>query len=390
MGMRMYKRVNKKRWCACVCITLLLCCVFCVRVSAEESDALAMPDGYEDVKESLPNDVIEALPEGMLSEDLDEQGTALQNMASPAYWLDVVSDVLQKGFRDGVRKMALLCGLLLFAAVLRTIRSSLASEALGAAVDFCSTGAVFAAILHWQSEQLSACAQFFERLHTLMLAMIPVGGTLLAMGGNVSTAAASSGTMSFFLTVSETLCARSIMPVTATCTALLLCRMLSPDASLSGVHNAIRKIYTFTLGLVMTLLCALLSAQTTLSAAADSTGARAARLVSATVIPVVGGAVGETLRTLSSGVQYLKSIFGIGGIFFLCLLILPTLLSLLITRTVLLFGSGVAEMLGCERERSLLSELGGVWGIMIAVVAMSGVMFLLALTIFVRVAVAAA
>ena len=386
----MSKRMDKKKRFVFVCSILLFCFLLCVGACAEETDAFAMPEEYEDVKGSLPDDVIQALPEGTLSEDLDEQGKAMQNMASPAYWLDVISDALQKGMGDGIRKMALLCGLLLFAAVLRTIRSSLASEALGAAVDFCCTGAIFAAILHWQSEQLAACAQFFERLHTLMIAMIPVGGTLLAMGGNISTAAASSGTMSFFLTVSETLCARSIMPVTATCTALIRCRMLSPDASLSGLHNAIRKIYTFTLGLVMTLLCALLSAQTTLSAAADSTGARAARLVSSTVIPVVGGAVGETLRTLSAGVQYLKSIFGIGGIFFLCLLILPTLLSLLITRTVLLLGSGVAEMLGCEREKSLLSELGGVWGIMIAVVAMSGVMFLLALIIFVRVAVAAA
>ena len=140
----------------------------------------------------------------------------------------------------------------------------------------------------------------------------------------------------------------------------------------------------------MAVLAAILAAQTTLCAAADSVGARTARLVSSTVIPVVGGSVGDTLRTIGTSVQYLKSIAGISGILFLCLLLLPTLLSLIVTRLTFLLSSGVADMLGCESEGRLLSELGSVWGTMIAVVSMCSVMFLLALTLLVRVGVAAA
>ena len=131
----------------------------------------------------------------------------------------------------------------------------------------------------------------------------------------------------------------------------------------------------------MTLLLALLSSQNTLCAAADSTGARTAKLVSSTIIPTVGGSVGETLRTVASGVQYLKSVVGISGIFFILLLLLPTLLAFLL-------GSGVAEILGCEGEGKLLGELGSVYGCMTSVVAMTSVMFILALNLFVRTATA--
>ena len=133
---------------------------------------------------------------------------------------------------------------------------------------------------------------------------------------------------------------------------------------------------------------AVLASCAALCAAADSASARTARLVSGLTIPIVGSGVGESLRVVAGSVQYLKSIVGIGGIVFVLLLLLPTLLSLIVTRTVLLLGSGVAEMLGCPTEGKLLSELGAVWGTMIAVVAMSSVMFILALGIFVRVAVA--
>ena len=138
----------------------------------------------------------------------------------------------------------------------------------------------------------------------------------------------------------------------------------------------------------MSLLCFLLSSQSTLCAAADSTGARTAKLFSGMAIPIVGSGVGETLRIVAGSVQYLKSIVGIGGIVFVLLLLLPVLLSLIVTRLVFLLGSGVAEMLGCEVEGKLISELGGIWGTMIAVVAMCSVMFILALSIFVRIAVA--
>jgi hypothetical protein len=49
----------------------------------------------------------------------------------------------------------------------------------------------------------------------------------------------------------------------------------------------------------------------------------------------------------------------------------------------------VAELLGCERESKVLSEIGSIYGTLIAAICMVSVMFILALTLFVRCAVAA-
>ena len=208
------------------------------------------------------------------------------------------------------------------------------------------------------------------------------------MGGNVATASAGTGTLYVFLAVCQRVCAASILPICGVMTVLALCGTLSPEIGVRGIAGAIKKIYTFSLGAIMTLLLASLSAGTTLTAAADSTTARAARLAASTAIPIVGGSVGETLRTLSAGVQYMKGIVGFGGVLLLLLLVLPVLLSLIFTRLAFLLSVGVAELLGCDREARLLGELSGIWGTMIAVVAMSAVMFVLALVLFVRTVVA--
>ena len=139
----------------------------------------------------------------------------------------------------------------------------------------------------------------------------------------------------------------------------------------------------------MTILLATLSTQTVLSSSADTISARAAKLVATNIIPIVGSSVGDTLRTVSSSIGYLKSVSGVGGIMFILLLVLPVLTTLLLSRGVFIILVSIAELLGCENESKLLSEIGSVYGLLVAVVAMCSVMFILALTIFVRCTVAA-
>ena len=119
-------------------------------------------------------------------------------------------------------------------------------------------------------------------------------------------------------------------------------------------------------------------------------GAKAAKLFSSTFIPVVGGSVGETLRSVAGSVEYVKSVFGISVIVLIIFMIAPTLIAVLLTRGVFLVSGGVADMLGCEQESRLLGEMGNIYGCMTGALAMSSVMFILGFTVFVKSAVAVA
>ena len=173
-------------------------------------------------------------------------------------------------------------------------------------------------------------------------------------------------------------------------TVLGFCDALSDELRTSKVMNAIKKIYNFVLTLTMTVLLSSLAAQTTLAASADTTTARAARLVSGTVIPVLGGSVGETFRTVAAGVSYLKNVFGIGSIIIISLLVLPVLITFILTRFAFLLSAGLAEMLGCGAEARVLENMGEVYGMMVGVVSSVGVTFIMGLCVFIRSVVAVA
>lgn len=363
-----------------------LLCVECFWLGSSATEA--MPDGYGAVREALPEEILEQIPEDLLSEDSEAAGKAVEQVMSAEYLLGLLRELVGAELGSAMALLMKLCGLLILSAVFGAFRESLSSDALAGAVRFCSSSAIFASVISFQVGHLRQVQQCLERLTSLMSAMIPVAGGVWAMGGNVSTATAGTVGMYAFLTVCQRLCASALTPICCFCTALALCSALSPDMGVRGLGGAVKKIYTFVLGLVMTILVTSLGSQTTLTAAADGMTARAAKMASAAAIPIVGGSVGDTLRTVAAGVQYLKGVVGIGGIFLILLLVLPVLLSLLMTRLAFLLGGGVADVLGCDAEGRLLGELGNVYGCMLAVLSMSAVMFILALVIFIKTAVA--
>lgn len=360
--------------------------LFSVVIYGEKTDSL--PSGLSGIEGEIPDDVKDKLPEGLFSEDRDEASDALNDFLSAQNVLSFVERVFKEGVFSSVLLFARICGILLLSSAFNALARSFSTDTLSGAVRFCSSAVIFATVIDMQIDSLKAVALFFQRISALMTAMIPVTGAIWAMGGNVSTATSGTATMYVLLSVCEGICSYSVVPFCCVLTALSLCNALWSDSGLRGFIGALRRIYTFVLGMIMTALMASLTTQNALTSAADSVAARTARLISTNVIPVVGGSVGEALRTVAASVGYLRSIVGIGGIAIISVMLLPTLISLITSRLAFLLGSGVAEMLGCDSEGRLISELGGVYAVMIAVVSMSAVMFIFALTVFSRTAVA--
>lgn len=357
--------------------------------SASNSDSEnGLPKEYYDAIESLPPEISDNLPADIYSESSEKVAEGLSKMLSADYFVNMLGNIVSLEISSSVALLGKLCGVILISAIFATLKSSISSEALSRAFGFCSTCTLFGVIAQTFILQIELLASFFERLNSLMVSFVPIACTVWAIGGNVGTAAASGGILYAFLGVSEVLCAKTAIPVSVICLVFALCRGIAPSLNLSGFSSAIRKCYTFTLGFIMTLLLAILSSQTILSSSKDSIGARSAKIITATVIPVVGGSVSETLRTLGASVQYIKSIVGVSAILFIIVLLLPTLITLIITRLVYLLAGSVADLLGCERESRLIGELGGISGVMIATASMVSVMFILAFNIFIKTSVA--
>ncbi len=365
--------------------------VFVLPVSAAETEAgVSFPqDEWEDFNALVPDELRDRLPDGSL-EDGDSFADNVSQMSKSEYIIAAIADSLGLELGGAAKLFLTLVAVLMISAVFGTVSQGMANPALVSAMRFCSSAAVISVTVGSLYSHFSDAEAFFDKLGALVNGMIPVTAGIWAMGGNVSTASVGSATFYVTLNVCQGLLAGSLIPVCCVLSVLGFCDALSDEMRMGRVMNAVKKIYNFVLVAVMTVLVSSLAGQTAIAASADTAAAKAARLASGTLIPVVGGSVGETLRTLAGGVGYLKSLFGVGGIILIVLLVLPLALSVLLTRFVFLLSGGIADMLGCTGEARLLDNLGEVYGSMLAVISGVCVTFILTLCIFMQTVVAVA
>jgi stage III sporulation protein AE len=344
---------------------------------------------WEDLQDAIPPEVADRLPEGVL-DGKDGFFAGVEEMSRGEYIIAVISDVLGVSLGESSRMLlALLCALAI-AAIMHNLGRSIDGAGLSPALRICSVGAIASAVLYTFYADIERLGELFEKLWVMLGAMIPVTSGIWAMGGNVTTAASGGAWFYVMLNVCQTVIAGSVIPVCAVIATLAICDSASEEVKVGRVLAAVKRIYNFLLGFLMTLLLALLSAQTTLCASADTVSARSARLMSGTLIPIVGGSVGETLRTLAGGVSYLKDLFGIAGVLMIAMLVLPQALAFLLKRFVFLILAGIADMLGCSVEARLLEGFGEVYGTALGALSVVSVSFVLGLCIFMRTVVAVA
>jgi stage III sporulation protein AE len=204
------------------------------------------------------------------------------------------------------------------------------------------------------------------------------------MGGNVTAAAASSAGLTVYISIMENVVGRSIVPFCGACLAFGWVSAAGLGPGIRSLLSTFKKHYATLLGFLMTILLAMLATQNALASSADTLAMRSARFATGNLIPIVGGSVSELLRTVSAGVKYLRTTLGICAILLLLFLLLPTLIQLLLYRSVWQISASIAETLGCDREKILLDEIASLCGYLIAAVSICSSVLFLSFTLLTR------
>lgn len=388
--------MDVRRLVVCVMSLVSAFCLFCFSAGAEagsgsiEDEQSRIFAEMGEIAEDVAENGGSSAGASVWGESAADAGQAITDLLEPERVFEELADIARVALPEAVSLLCAIAGLIIISAVCRQLCDGFAGGAISSGVGFVSAAAVISAILALQLNHFDMAERFFDSLGSLMESMIPVTGMVWAMGGNVTTASVGTVTLYAMLAVTQKICAATVLPVCYVTGMTAVCSGLCDGAMLGGFSGAVKKVYNFFIGLIMTVLVFVLGAQTTIAVSADTAAARGAKLLTGTVIPVVGGAVGDTLRTVAGSVQYIKSVVGVGGIILALALTLPTLISLLLFRLVFILTSGFADMLGCKTEGRLLSELGNVYGCLVGAVAICSVAFVIALGIFVRCTVAAA
>ena len=340
-------------------------------------------EDYRDLVYSVPREILEYLPS-----DIFDGFDGAESGASELLDTNGISDLLSRIFKDGLslalEALVSLFSLILISALFSALKEAFRSEALSGVLEL-ATSLVIASVLVMNAEDhVRMAEEVIESVGLIIKGFVPFMATLLAMGGSAGAAVAAHGGSLMVLSVVLAVVSESFYGVVGISMALCIASAFGSKLRLSAIARSVRRCFGIFFGAVTSVLTFFISLKIGISAAADSVAMRGARIFASNAIPVVGGAVSESLRTLASGLSYIKTVGGTVGILAISVAVLPVIVTVWIYRGGLVLLSGMAEMLGAEREKSIIDGAVQVYGYVLAVVCVVAVVFILMLVLFMK------
>ncbi len=220
-----------------------------------------------------------------------------------------------------------------------------------------------------------------------MMAFVPVSAALLASSGNSVTAGAGSVVNSFFISTAELLSVSLVLPLVKAIVTLHAVNSLSKKSNLNGIATFLKSCCLWIIGLSFTLFTGILSLQTVLSSGADNLALKGIRFSAARLIPIAGGMISESMKTVIASMNYIKSVTGTGAIVFVVYSVAIPLCAVMCTKLFFLALSALAKAANQNAASGLFDGLNGSINILLALLLGCTVSFVVMLAMFIKVTV---
>ena len=345
-------------------VMLLLLAVFSVNAFADEG-------------EDIIDDFSSIIPDGA-EIDLDE---VTAELGIEAIFSEITAALADR-VGDAVAFFLLLLG---FAVIISlTSHASLGIDGsldsgVEAAVSAIAAASVFTALY-------DLCAAVEHSLTTVVdffASAIPIFTVISTSAGATATASTQAFNMNLTLALIEKFCTGALLPASFAVFSLGFFASIS-DGGAGNVAKGVKSAFMWGVGLVGSVLAAVIAMQSVVASAADNAALRAARYAASGMIPIVGSTVASAISTLGGGMAYLKSTVGMGSVAVILILSIAPLVSLLLYRLAISACLVYLEFSGSVGGVRCYSAFRSALDTLIAVYSTSVLVCIIELVVFVK------
>ena len=176
-----------------------------------------------------------------------------------------------------------------------------------------------------------------------MLAYIPFFTGIISASGQPITSFAYSSVVLVFAEILVKGTDAFIIPLISVMTCLNVYSSLNGRLDLSKITSAVKKTITVALSVAATVFVGLINIKGNLATSADSLAIKGVKAASGSVIPIIGGVMGDALGAVLGSFSLIKSVFGVFGIIAVAVTVLPSIIELLLWFFFLSFSSAVCS-----------------------------------------------
>ncbi len=192
-------------------------------------------------------------------------------------------------------------------------------------------------------------------LDSAVKGLIPVLFAVIAAGGGLTQASVVQPTVFMTSQVLVTLIHHFLMPMILLAFALHIANHFSDSVHLKLFGELFHKIIKWVLIFSLTVFVGIISIQSVAVTSMDAVKLKSARYAVNTLIPLIGGALAESLEAIGGSVMLIKNTVGIAGIIGVLLLCIAPVLKIFMIVCMLRLTAAICEPVSDFRFCSLLN-----------------------------------
>jgi len=302
----------------------------------------------------------------------------------------LVQRVLERFLSKLERAARSTCGtVLVMMAVVLICSMAEAADSSGQAASYvllAGVAAIGAAALSDVDSYMSAALEAMETLSDYSRVLLPVLAATAAASGAVGTAAASSAATAVFMDVLLHISVRLLIPAICAYAALAIANAAVGNGALKTAAKLMKSGCTLLLGGLTTAFALWLSVSGIVSGSADASAARLTKTVLSTALPVVGRILSDASGTLAAAAGSLRSLCGSFGLLAVLCICLSPVVELGLRYLLYKLCAALCACISGGRLAELLDNLGGCFGMLLAMTGSGAVFMYISIFSFMKIA----
>ena len=363
-----------------ILLVVFFCFIFTTFTCSAEEENIYNFD-IDSLIETLPNEVIDLLPEGI--DELSQSPEKIVKLFGSEYILDLSAGLFKSALSSSIKTFAFVAAVILISTMLSSVGNAFLPSGTGIQVwslagSLCIGCCAYSMI--WS--HVESVIAFSENISSFMKSLaLAISGVYLS-GGEVGSAGTHSAWIFSAVAVTEEMCGKILLPVMQISFSATLASSTLSGVNISRLVQMIRNAFTSILVFFMTVISVILAFQTIIAHSSDTLAMRSVRYAISHSVPIIGGLVSDSARTLSTSFSLMKNSIGFIGIGVIILLSLYPLVGLIASKYSLQLASSFSSMICEDKSTLFLDESVKMINFLIAIVILLDVAFIFCMSVF--------
>ncbi len=228
-------------------------------------------------------------------------------------------------------------------------------------------------------------AENLYSVKNFMVSFLPVFAGISLASGEIFSSTIFTGFLLSAMVFASDFCISIILPSVKMYFALIISNALSPFIKLQSVSDFYIKTVKSVMKVFVSVICFLLTMQTTVSRGKDTLAVKAGKLFAGSAIPVIGSSLQDAVSSVYAGMESIKGFAGAAGLATIAGIFLPSLIILAIYWCITNLLYIFSDVFGARQIGLCIKGYIEITGLMISVVVLYMVMLIFSVTIFIAI-----